>query len=54
MYKIYKAKRINSAEYVIGELSTAKIAGTTRQKYLLTPIGENNVYYEIKRDTLFW
>lgn len=52
MYKIYKAKRINSAEYVIGELSTAKITGTTRQKYLLTPIGENNVYYEIKRDTL--
>lgn len=52
MYKIYKAKRINSNEYVIGELSTAKIAGTTRQKYLLTPIGENNVYYEIKRDTL--
>mgnify|MGYP000964985493 FL=1 len=52
MYKIYKAKRINSAEYVIHELSTAKIAGKKKKKYLLTPIGENNVYYEIKRDTL--
>lgn len=52
MYKIYKAKRINSNEYVVGELSTAKIAGTIQQKYLITPIDENNVYYEIKSSTL--
>ena len=52
MYKIYKAKRINNTEYVIGELSTAKITETQQKKFLITPIGENNVYYEIKRDTL--
>lgn len=40
MYKIYKAKRINSDEYVVGELSIAKIAGTIQQKYLITPIDE--------------
>lgn len=52
MYKIYKAKRINSDEYIVGELSIAKIAGTTQLKYLINPANENGVYYEVESDTL--
>ena len=52
MYKIYKAKRINSNEYIVGELSIAKIAGTTQLKYLINPTNENGVYYEVESDTL--